>query len=285
MSSHWIEDMYHIIKSVRVKRMGPMGLKQCLVVFYCLLSERQKTNKNLRSLSGELPCPGPAEEVELCQVDISLITFFVGTNFILIILIFLSCHLYSTIIVSSSYWEQEYTMPSTQECKLNFNPLHGAVSTFKRRRPPWSTLLSVHHRWECIAPALFWRTARIIILGLKCARRITQSAHHRLNCLLIHIPHVHDDEILNPIQAGPCPAWTPWTEWSSCSQTCGGGSQHRVKYKISNPQAISSWERCASVRLVEATTIATAIIERNAPAMKTRSMWGAWNQWWHSYWR
>ena len=88
----------------------------------------------------------------------------------------LSCHLYSAIIVSSSYWEQEYTMPSTQECKLNFNPLHGAVSTFKRWRPPWSTLLSVHHRWECIAPALFWRTARIIILGLKCARRITQSA-------------------------------------------------------------------------------------------------------------
>ena len=87
MSSHWIEDMYHIIKSVRVKRMGPMGLKQCLVVFYCLLSERQKTNKNLRSLSGELPCPGPAEEVELCQVDISLITFFVGINFILIIII------------------------------------------------------------------------------------------------------------------------------------------------------------------------------------------------------
>ena len=63
-----------------------------------------------------------------------------------------------------------------QECKLNFNSLHGAVSTFKGWRPPWSTLLSVHHRWECIAPALFWRTARIIILGLKCARRITQSA-------------------------------------------------------------------------------------------------------------
>ena len=98
---------------------------------------------------------------------------------------------------------------------------------------------------------------------------------HRLNCVLIHIPHVVDDEILKPIQAGPCPAWTPWTEWSSCSQTCGGGSQHRVKYKISfldDPQATSIWERCASVRLVEATTIATAILERNAPAMKTRSM-------------
>ena len=52
-----------------------------------LLSARQKTNKKLRSLSGELPCPGPAEEVELCQVDISLITFFVGINFILIIII------------------------------------------------------------------------------------------------------------------------------------------------------------------------------------------------------
>ena len=84
---------------------------------------------------------------------------------------------------------------------------------------------------------------------------------------------VHNDEILKPTQAGPCPAWTPWTEWSACSQTCGGGSQHRVKYKISvldDPQAFSIWERCASVRLVEATTIATATLERNAPAMKTR---------------
>ena len=120
-----------------------------------------------------------------------------------------------------------------------------------------------------------------------------REANHSI-CLIIAstassstIPNVHDDEILKPIQAGPCPAWTPWTEWSSCSQTCGGGSQHRVKYKISwldDPQATSIWERCASVRLVEATTIATAILERNAPAMKTRSMWGAWNQWWHSYW-
>ena len=91
-------------------------------------------------------------------------------NLILIILIItilssLFCHHYLVIILGI-----------TQECKLNFNPLHGAVSTFKGWRPPWSTLLSVHHRWECIAPALFWRTARIIILGLKCARRITQSA-------------------------------------------------------------------------------------------------------------
>ena len=287
MSSHWIEDMYHIIKSVRVKRMGPMGLKQCLVVFYCLLSERQKTNKNLRSLSGELPCPGPAEEVELCQVDISLITFFVGTNFILIILIFLSCHLYSTIIVSSSYWEQEYTMPSTQECKLNFNPLHGAVSTFKRRRPPWSTLLSVHHRWECIAPALFWRTARIIILGLKCARRITQSAWSSPQLR----PHPHSkcswwwDLESNPgwSLSGLDPLdWVEFLQSDLWGRITASGTIWN--FILDDPQATSIWERCASVRLVEATTIATAIIERNAPAMKTRSMWRAWNQWWHSYW-
>ncbi len=27
----------------------------------------------------------------------------------------------------------------------------------------------------------------------------------------------------------PCPAWTPWTEWSECSATCGGGTQHRAR--------------------------------------------------------
>ena len=25
----------------------------------------------------------------------------------------------------------------------------------------------------------------------------------------------------------PCPTWTPWTDWSPCSATCGGGTQHR----------------------------------------------------------
>ena len=27
----------------------------------------------------------------------------------------------------------------------------------------------------------------------------------------------------------PCPTWTPWTEWSQCSATCGGGTQHRAR--------------------------------------------------------
>ena len=77
------------------------------------LSEREKTNKKLRSLSGELPCPGPAEEVELCQVDISLITFFVGTNFILIILIItilssLFCHHCLVIILGTRIYNAIY---------------------------------------------------------------------------------------------------------------------------------------------------------------------------------
>jgi len=27
----------------------------------------------------------------------------------------------------------------------------------------------------------------------------------------------------------PCPSWTPWTGWSECSLTCGGGKRTRTR--------------------------------------------------------
>ena len=32
-----------------------------------------------------------------------------------------------------------------------------------------------------------------------------------------------------PCNENPCPTWAPWSEWSECSATCGGGSQHRAR--------------------------------------------------------
>ena len=40
---------------------------------------------------------------------------------------------------------------------------------------------------------------------------------------------LHEREICNPTK---CPVYTEWTEWSSCSVTCGGGNQERSRVCI-----------------------------------------------------
>ena len=37
-----------------------------------------------------------------------------------------------------------------------------------------------------------------------------------------------------------CPVYTEWTSWSSCSTTCGGGSQERTRVCILPVRAIFS---------------------------------------------
>ena len=36
-------------------------------------------------------------------------------------------------------------------------------------------------------------------------------------------------EQVEECNVGKCPAWTPWTEWTPCTATCGGGSQRRER--------------------------------------------------------
>ena len=36
-----------------------------------------------------------------------------------------------------------------------------------------------------------------------------------------------DSEIEETCNNQDCPVWTPWTDWTPCTKTCGGGTQRR----------------------------------------------------------
>ena len=38
-----------------------------------------------------------------------------------------------------------------------------------------------------------------------------------------------DSEMIEKCNENTCPSLTPWTDWSECSVTCGGGSQKRIR--------------------------------------------------------
>ena len=38
-----------------------------------------------------------------------------------------------------------------------------------------------------------------------------------------------DSEQSRKCKEEPCPVWTPWTDWTECSTTCGGGTRFKVR--------------------------------------------------------
>ena len=67
-------------------------------------------------------------------------------------------------------------------------------------------------------------------------------------------------------EAGPCPAWTEWSSWSDCSQTCDGGQRTRVR----DCRKGRDYGECAGEDSQSETC--------NAQSCPTWTEWGGWTQ-------
>ena len=50
-----------------------------------------------------------------------------------------------------------------------------------------------------------------------------------------------DSEMIEKCNENTCPSLTPWTDWSECSVTCGGGSQKRIRECLVQRTAIGKY--------------------------------------------
>ena len=50
-----------------------------------------------------------------------------------------------------------------------------------------------------------------------------------------------DSEMIEKCNENTCPSLTPWTDWSECSVTCGGGSQKRIRECLVQRTAIGTF--------------------------------------------
>ena len=50
-----------------------------------------------------------------------------------------------------------------------------------------------------------------------------------------------DSEMIEKCNQDTCPSLTPWTDWSECSVTCGGGSQKRIRECLVQRTAIGKY--------------------------------------------
>ena len=85
-------------------------------------------------------------------------------------------------------------------------------------------------------------------------------------------------ETCNEDPCQPDPAWTEWNEWSSCSQTCGGGTKNRAR----SCKVPSSFRRARNLDLQEDKPCpgpSTMVLFCNLEDCPPETQWGPWGPW------